>query len=182
MVPNMAWSKKTVLKILRINPFVFSRWYDRGFISPSIQPGGRGKANRWSAEDIIKVLVFKKVHECGFTLEESKRIAYEDLNDLLLGYALPRVDTYREKKKGSVIDGRRPFLHQLPRPVIMILYLRKPDGRIEGHRVSSEANLTDLYEEIRECEGAVILNLAKIVEEILDRVEKETGGEDLKNH
>ena len=178
----MAWSKKIALKILGMNPFVFSRWYDRGFINPSIQPGGRGRANQWSAEDIIKVLVFKKVHDCGFTLEESKQIAYEDLNNLLLNYALPRVETYREQKKGSVIDGRRPFVHQVPRPVIMILYLRRPDGDIEGHRIGSETDLADLYEEIRECEGSVILNLAKIVEEMLDRIEKETGGEKGKNY
>lgn len=169
----MAWSKKTALKILGMNPFVFSRWYDRGFINPSIQPGGRGKANRWSTEDIMKVLVFKKVHDCGFSLEESKRIAYEDLKDLLVSNALPRVEAYRQNKKQSVMDGRRPFVHHMPRPVIMILYLRRLNGDIEGHRIASEADLTDLYEEIRECEGAVILNLAKIVEETLDRIERE---------
>ena len=178
----MTWSKKTALEILGMNPFVFSRWYDRGVITPSVQPGGKGKANRWTTEDIIKILVLKKVHDCGFTLEESKRIAQEELNDFVLDYAVPRVQTYREKKKGMVKDGRRPFVRQAPRPVIMMLYLRKPNGQIEGHRIGGEANLTDLYEEIRECEGTVVLNLAKIVEEMLDRIEKATGAEENINH
>jgi len=95
------WTKSEAASALGITPRTVGFWTDEGFLNPEIaNPKGRGTTRRYSARNLVEMLVIKELGSFGFKLDFIRRIMnmldrqgiiaflFNDNQDGLRGYIL----------------------------------------------------------------------------------------------
>ena len=70
-----AWTKSEAASALGITPRAIHFWTDEGFLTPEVaNPKGRGTTRRYSAKNLLEMLIIKEFGHIGIKLDFIRRI------------------------------------------------------------------------------------------------------------
>jgi DNA-binding transcriptional MerR regulator len=97
------WTKKQAAEVLGITPRTIHYYTDEGLVTPEIaNPRGKGTTRRYSAENLLEILVIRELVQFGITLSRIKQgMAMRTLN--AMGLIRHPEFWNPEAKEGSLI-------------------------------------------------------------------------------
>ncbi len=164
-----------VVRATGVNQKVLTQWIDRHLVLPSVKAQGRGAKHEFTLVDIIRIGLLDKLAGMGIPRETAGAIAFCPMGTNIGRDLFARIEgvvtSYKAEIEarrggttsilGSAVFAWQVYLACTPRSDV-------PGYVAIGHHIGARQDFAALYETLENEDGAVLVNLTKVVKRVMD--------------